>query len=154
MGNNIKQEVRTVKPKLGSKKPAKQAKAPEAEAAPAKAEAAPLVNERLAAIATARELARSRYAGPSGAVHASNKARRIADYVARVKNPIQQAASPSERDLSLLKVIKQQADASGKFDPTTFVADAGVVSRLASLGLIECREDTLYLSEKGRGTAA
>jgi hypothetical protein len=58
------------------------------------------------------------------------------EYIDRVLNPIQRAASPTERDQAGLAAIRARTRPDGSFDPDVINCDLGVISRLSSLGLI------------------
>jgi hypothetical protein len=127
--------------KAASNKPAKAAATVKPVAAvaakPAKPDATNDRAERVALIGEARKAVAATYNGASLAVH-SSRTPKLADCIARIAQPVQQAANgASDRDHSLLLRIASQAKA-GAFDPSSpaIAADLGVISRLASLKYI------------------
>jgi hypothetical protein len=106
---------------------------PEAEPAPASEQpAGSIIAERSKAM---QAFTRRFYAGASSAAH-SKLPPKLADALARVASPVQRAKSLSERDTAALALAACLADASGAFCPTLGAFDLGILSRLASLGLL------------------
>lgn len=118
-------------------------------AKPAKPDASAVRAERQALTDAARNAVAVVYNGPSLAVHRA-KPGKHAVYVARVQNPGHRTDTVSKRDESLLALIARNADKSGAFDPTAanINADLGIVSRLASLGLIVTDGTTITATDK------
>lgn len=91
------------------------------------------------------------YAGASLTAH-HKKPCALSVYTARIAKPVQICANgvTSQRDHSLLALIASKADAkTGAFDPVAILADAGVISRLASVGYLTMRGDTCTLTDTG-----
>jgi hypothetical protein len=57
-------------------------------------------------------------------------------YIDRVLHPVQRAAGATERDIAGLDAIRNHTAVDGSFDPENVRCDLGIISRLASLGLI------------------
>lgn len=67
----------------------------------------------------------------SGATHSRQS------YIDRTIKPIQRARAATPRDLAGLRAIQESAEVDGAFNPETMNCDLGVISRLASLQLIQ-----------------
>lgn len=72
-------------------------------------------------------------------------------YIDRVRTPVQRAAKMTPRDAAGLDAIRERALPDGRFDPEYMGCDLGVISRLASLGLItyDERSGRFLLRETG-----
>lgn len=118
-------------------------------AKPAKPDAVAARAERQLLTDAARHAVAVVYNGPSLAVHRA-KPGKHAVYVARVQNPGHRTDTVSKRDESLLALIASNADKSGTFDPTAanINADLGIISRLASLGLITTDGTVISATDK------
>lgn len=99
----------------------------------------------------AQALATPVYNGLSLAVHRSAKRPKLADYIARIGSPVQCASSATTRDLSALAVIKSATGnkPGAAFDPASYGADIGTISRLASLKLIGLSDGKPVLTALG-----
>jgi hypothetical protein len=104
-------------------------------------------------LAASRAVAKT-YRGESLPVH-PRKLPSLAKCIARIRRPNQRATKASLRDLSLLCLIAQESLSSGLFDPSSerIAADIGVISRLASLYLIETDGVACFLNARGRTAA-
>lgn len=141
-----------VKAKRARKPAAKQsAKAASKPQAAKPAQPADKRAERVAIVGECLALAGQHYHGASPSFHRSARPCKRADYVARVLSPVQTAKSPSERDESHLATIVTRAKRDATFDPAALCCDLGVISRLASLALIEFDDasDTFSLTTAG-----
>jgi hypothetical protein len=98
---------------------------------------------------------RAHYAGPSAASH-SARAPKLHDAIERVANPIQRAKSASVRDESGLLLAAKHANGSHDFDPCAATFDLGVLSRLASLGMLSVSPvaGRIRITKAGRDLAA
>lgn len=126
-------------------------KAGKAVAKPAVPANAAARSERQALTDTARVTARKLYSGSSLVVHA-HRAPKLADCIARIKNPVMPANSATVRDQSLLLLIAGTTGfKAGSFDPTApgLNCDLGVISRLASLSFLSAPGDKPTLTERG-----
>lgn len=88
------------------------------------------------------------YNGPSLATHRS-VAPKLAEALARVREPIQRAKSATVRDDSALVLCLSHADDKRSFDPTLATSDLGTLSRLASLGFLTVAGQRVQLTETG-----
>ena len=134
----------------------KQTPATQATSKPAKADNADKLAEqaqREATCGAARSIARTHYNGASLAVRTGVKARTLATFLAIVTIPRQCAASETERDASALHVAAKHCDADHTFDPTSYAADLGAISRLASLGYLAVRGERIALTASGQARA-
>lgn len=120
-------------------------KAP-SEATQAKQAATAKRNETFSA---ARAFASTLYAGASTAVHASNRTKPLALYLAHVAKPVQKAASETDRDASALAVAFKHCDKANTFNPTEYGADLGAISRLSSLGFLAVAGERIGLTTAG-----
>lgn len=144
--------ARTVTVKPGKAKAAPATAKPAAPAPDAKR------SERAAVLEAHRATVSRFYAEASLTVH-KRKAATLDTYAARVQHPVQRIATgsgPSERDQSLLALIHANSDKAGTFDPVALAADAGVISRLASIAFItyDAKAHTFSLTAAGRERAA
>jgi hypothetical protein len=98
--------------------------------------------DRQAVINECREAVAKHYNEASLSVH-SKRPCAAAVYIERIAKPVQKCgpAGTSTRDESLLALIASKADKAGTFDPVAIAADAGVISRLASVGFISLNSD-------------
>lgn len=94
------------------------------------------------------------YSGPSLATHRSAPPQ-LAAALQRIASPVQCAKSATPRDESGIALCARHADKAGTFCPVAATADLGVLSRLASLGLIAVSGDKrARLTKAGRDLAA
>lgn len=124
----VAKPARTVTTKPG--KPANTAK-------PATPDKANARSERQAVLGKHRDHVATFYAGASLTAH-KHKAAPLDLYISRATKPTQcvnPATGTTERDHSLLALIFANSKA-GTFDPVALGADAGVISRLASVAFI------------------
>lgn len=99
----------------------------------------------------ARAAVAKHYNGASLTAH-SHRVPKLADCIARISNPVQRATSASVRDESLLLLIADSVN--GKpvaFEPASpaIAADLGVLSRLASLGMLAITDGKPTLTQRG-----
>lgn len=92
------------------------------------------------------------YAGPSQASHAT-RAPKLTEALARVAVPIQRAKSASARDESALALALKHSDEANTFCPVAGTFDLGVLSRLASLGMLAVAGDRIKLTDTGLALA-
>jgi hypothetical protein len=126
---------------------------PAAKATTAPVAAKPVANvpDRAAIADACRSFVSRFYNQASLSVH-TRKPCTAATYAAHIAKPVQKCgpAGTSARDESLLCLIASKADAkTGAFDPVAILADAGVISRLASVGYLTMRGDACTLTDTG-----
>lgn len=122
--------------------------APATVAAPAKPDLkAEFIERKAAATLSVLPL----YDGPSLSVHRSDKIPAAQAYLDRVANPVQKAKSATSRDDSALLsyydhlTTYRAGDYSAGFNPDSFGADLGALSRNASLNRVTLTDDKQHI---------
>lgn len=123
-------------------------------ATPTKADETAAVRAAIAErISGARAVAAVLYNGPSLAIHGANRNPKLQACIDRVAAPIQRAASATVRDLSALAAAKAHLiGETDTFEPNTYGADLGTLSRIASLGLIATDGTAIFVTALGKST--
>lgn len=126
------------KPGNGAKPERKAAPKPEKPAKPADASKAAAYAERVELVGKLRETVATLYNGPSLAVRSNSKRIAASVYADLLKAPKHRTTRDriSERDESALFLILKRGERNGSFDPVHLNLDAGIFSRLASVGFI------------------